>query len=261
MPKLNKLQVQELLELYKSAKMDSGELAKKFNITPPSVIGFLKRNGIERKRRNYGKKYKYSDLKHDYFSNINTESAAYYAGFIAADGSIYRHPTKPMQKRLTIEIHKKDRDILEKFDIGTDIFERKNRNMVTKAISSDKICDDLAKVGITQNKTFRLVFPEVIDDNNIHHFIRGYFDGDGWFTISKKGHLRSGFVGGSIVFLEELQKRIPCKSSIRIPKGKSYGILSMYQESTIEFAKFIYKDSTFLLKRKKAIIDQFNESL
>lgn len=256
MPKLNQSQKQELLELYKTQQMDSRQLSKKFNITLSSVIGYLKRNGIERKRFNYSKKYNNTIINHDFFSDINSEKAAYYAGFIAADGSIYKHPYKNMQKRLTIEIHKKDIEILEKFDVGTDIFERKNRDMVSKAISSDRICDDLEKCGIIQNKTFKLQFPKNINDEHIHHFIRGVFDGDGWFTVGKTGYIRAGFVG-CYEFLEQIQKRIPCKSSLRKPKGKKYGILSIYHTETLKLAPYLYKEATIFLQRKRNIVAEF----
>lgn len=260
MSKLTEENKHELLELYKQQKMDSRQLANKFNITLQSVIRYLKRNGIERKRFNYGKKYNNTELKHDFFSDINNEKSAYYAGFIAADGSIYRHPSKPMQGRLTIEIHQKDREILENFDVGTEIFSRKTRKMVSKAISSDRICGDLEKCGIVQNKTFKLKFPENIDEENIPHFIRGYFDGDGWFTVCKRGYIRSGFVGCK-EFLEKLQTFLPCKSSLRIPKGKKYAIITINHNNTIRFSEFMYKKATIFLKRKRNIVANFSESL
>lgn len=257
MPKLTTLEKEELIKLYENKDMDSRQLSDKYGITPSAVIGYLKRNGIERTRFNYGKKYKNVILNHNFFENINTEKASYYAGFIAADGSIYKHPTKPMQKRLVVEIHEKDREILNGFDIGTEMYKRKNRNMISKAISSDKICDDLEKCGIVQNKTFLLKFPTNIDNNNIHHFIRGVFDGDGWFTVSKSGYIRSGFVG-CLEFLQGLQRILPCKSILKIPKNKKYAVLTMHQQETVKFANFIYKKATIFLKRKRNIVANYN---
>ena len=253
MPRLTTQQKSEIIELYQSKTFDSSQLASRYNVTPTAIIGLLKRRNIPRERTNYGKKYNNVILNHDFFSDINTEKAAYYAGFIAADGSIYKHPTKPMQKRLIIEIHEKDIEILEGFDIGTEIYHRKNRNMCAKAISSDKICDDLEKCGIIQNKTFKLIFPTNINDDNIHHFIRGVFDGDGWFTVSKTGYIRAGFVG-CYEFLKELQAHLPIESKIRIPPDKNYAIISMTKSSTIKFAKYLYKNATIYLPRKKQIV-------
>ena len=49
------------------------------------------------------------------------------------------------------------------------------------SLRSKIICEDLKKLGCLQKKSKILVFPteSQVPKNLIHHFIRGYFDGDG----------------------------------------------------------------------------------
>lgn len=46
-------------------------------------------------------------------------------------------------------------------------------------LTSDKMFNDLCSHGCVPNKSLVLTFPKDIPENLIHHFIRGYFDGDG----------------------------------------------------------------------------------
>lgn len=46
-------------------------------------------------------------------------------------------------------------------------------------MNSTYMCQSLDKVGCAQNKSLILQYPSCITDNLHHHFIRGYFDGDG----------------------------------------------------------------------------------
>ena len=43
---------------------------------------------------------------------------------------------------------------------------------------SNKLVSDIEKLGVIENKTLVLTFPE-LPTELVHHFIRGYFDGDG----------------------------------------------------------------------------------
>jgi predicted DNA-binding protein YlxM (UPF0122 family) len=242
----------KMVEMYLSKEYDTKQMATIYGISSNAVVTLLKRRGVVLERFNYKKKYNNVVLNNDFFANPNTEKSAYYAGFIAADGCIHQGKMENSQPVLSIEIHTKDVKVLEQFDVGTEISFRTNREMCKKSISSTKICKDLETYGIVQNKTFLLSFPTNINQENLHHYIRGVFDGDGWFTINKNGLLRSG-ICGCYEFLVELQNHIPCKSVVRIPKGKRYGVMEIYHKENEAFGNFIYKDSTLFLDRKQQI--------
>jgi len=53
------------------------------------------------------------------------------------------------------------------------------------AIASVILIEDLHKLGVEQNKTYKEQnIPKQVPSKYIHHFIRGYFDGDGSFSGS-----------------------------------------------------------------------------
>ena len=74
------------------------QIANTLNLNKVSVNSFCK---------NLGYSFKISQGNVKYFQNIDTHQKAYFLGFIAADGAI-------VNNTLTITIHKKDIELLEK---------------------------------------------------------------------------------------------------------------------------------------------------
>ncbi len=125
----------------------------------------------------------------NYFEIIDTEEKAYILGFIYADGCNHEKA-----HRLEISLAKKDEDILIKISKillngNVNIKEYKTKlnrqNKIGLYIVSQKICNDLSVLGCVPKKTFILKFP-ILPSNLLHHFIRGYFDGDGMLAIYER---------------------------------------------------------------------------
>jgi DNA-binding transcriptional regulator WhiA len=101
---------------------------------------------------------------------------AYVLGFILTDGNIHGN---------TISIHQKDRDILVKIGVALSadnpIKRKKNRNpyLHTLSIHRKEMVEDLARLGIGENKSLTVGFPDV-PTQYMSHFVRGVIDGDGW---------------------------------------------------------------------------------
>lgn len=76
------------------------------------------------------------------------------------------------------------------------------------AIYSKELALDLIKLGCFQNKSLILKFPteQQVPKHLIHHFMRGYFDGDGCVT-SGQGQLRFSVIGTKL-FLEKYEERL-----------------------------------------------------
>lgn len=137
-----------------------------------------------------------------FFEKIDTPSKAYILGLIVSDGYIDKKWNKlnfTSKDYELVNIIKKElcsEHKLSKYDIFD---KRTNKSYIRYSIqiSSKKIVNDLNKLGIYGNKSFTSDLPQ-INNNNIWHFIRGVFDGDG--TIHqlnklKNGRLRFGIVG------------------------------------------------------------------
>lgn len=191
----------------------------------------------------------------DFFSNIDTEEKAYWLGFIAADGNI----SKTM-KNMRINLNIRDKKHLEKFrqSIGGNqpIKEniREKNYSVYIDVNSKKICEDLQKYGITSNKSLTLdVVFNLIPQALIHHFIRGYFDGDGSINL----YTRPPY------FYEEWELSFISTEKMLLFFQKEFGIFhKLYtcgnnyrfgyrsKKDIEKVIHYMYKDATIYLDRK-----------
>jgi len=158
--------------------------------------------------------------KNENFFKIWTPEMAYVLGFFTADGNMIKN--KRGAHFISIEII--DLDILEKIRevIGSNhkISIRKKqfpeKDSYRLQVGSKKMFSDLFEMGITPNKSKRILLPK-IPQKYFSHFLRGYFDGDGCINFgtyfrkdrnSVKFLLASHFTSGSKVFLEGLLNKI-----------------------------------------------------
>jgi len=126
-------------------------------------------------------------------------------------------------------------------------------------IHSIEIVRDLIQLGCTPNKSLTLTFPKdnAIHRNLKHHFIRGYFDGDG-SLVMKKYHdsIDQAFVlfVGTKNFLESLVEELSnygISSSLRYyKKGRAYSYGISGNGNYKRFREYCYKDATIYLERK-----------
>lgn len=130
-------------------------------------------------------KYKHNTR---FFATV-TSTSCYWAGFIAADGNL--HNKQPM---LRIGLQISDRLHLEKFKSAIGFTGPikdyiRSCNIAICAFSSNQkvLCE---KYSITPAKSNTLLPPRIDDEEHIRHFIRGYFDGDGYI-----GPERIAYVG------------------------------------------------------------------
>lgn len=136
---------------------------------------------------------------HDYFEVIDTPDKAYFLGWMVTDGSVVRSKTrKGRSDVISIEIHSRDRYILEKFAecIGADkniVHDSVKKNHSYLRFASQKMSNDLAKYGVIPNKTYTAYLPTVAD-KLMPHLIRGIFDGNGTVTKSR-GAINFAFYG------------------------------------------------------------------
>lgn len=136
------------------------------------------------------RKYKVND---NFFNSIDNQDKAWLLGLLYADGCVYDNGI------IKIDLTMLDRELLEKIKILIDCeYEiRQHGKGKKKFITNSKIYDckdmcrlswrskqmkeDLEKLGCYHNKTYTLKFPteEMIPNEFIKDFIRGYMDGDG----------------------------------------------------------------------------------
>lgn len=202
--------------------------------------------GIEKKRR------RTNQIDGSFFETINTEEKAYWLGFLFADG--YNS-----EKRGCIEIglSSTDKDHLEKLKISLSAeHEIKTRNQygyesVRLMFNSRQMSTDLANHGCVQKKSLVLVFPETVPTELEHHFIRGYFDGDGCISVNTiSGKVNTSFIGTES-FLESVRKRMKLSDTKLELKGNAFTLQYGGRINALKIFEYLYKDSTVFLDRKR----------
>lgn len=209
----------------------------------------------------------------DFFSTIDTEEKAYWLGFMYADG--YVTGTKIVGCKLST----KDEEHLIKlrntlsptkplyYDETSQGFGN-NTKSVALILTNRNLFKDLVSKGCIQNKSKLLTFPNenIVPKELIHHFIRGYFDGDGSVTagINPKGHIRIliGIVGTES-FLSEIRKALSLEDTKYLYKYKNKDIHELKVGGTNvvkAIYNFLYKDATVFLERKYIKFKEYYEN-
>jgi len=183
----------EYYEKYINGEITAKELAIKSKIPYTSLPSVLKREGLPSHR-----KYVDERVKGDFFDKIDTEEKAYILGFYVADGAITRSK-KCDNWRFSIGLNEDDKEILEKIKnimnpyvhLIYEVFDykktsRKTRPMYKFQFSNKNICTKLEEYGLGFNKTYKeKSVKNIIPEELMKHFIRGYFDGDGCTCLTK----------------------------------------------------------------------------
>ena len=95
---------------------------------------------------------------------------------------------------------------------------------------------------------------EQVPNNLIKHFIRGYFDGDGWFT-NTENCFQVGIIGtedfikGFLDTVELENKNNKKIFTVHRENGVKRYVFGAY-EDVLNFLNWIYKDATIYLDRK-----------
>lgn len=213
-------------------------------------------------------------IRHSIFSKIETELQAYLLGFYAADGNIN-------EKRKTFRIHLKKQDS-ELVYLYKDVISPDARTFIVQEhkaigrngkeiiahesfgvdITSAELCNDLVNLQIGYNKSYCDLHIPNIPKELIRHFIRGYFDGDGCFTVwlsqekGKSDRIRGKFdvCAKSASILNEFIKffsQHDIKLNLNyLKRDDMYRITTSNKKEVQKIYNLLYKDSYFYLSRK-----------
>jgi len=208
------------------------------------------------------------------------EASAYVFGFWWADGSIYiRHRKNGKRSHARISFSGKDVDHLEMI---IDLMKLKKKIQIISSnpksygrgssygfvrFGSNHMVNKLISFGGTRKKSFKYSYPK-IPNKYFHHFVRGYFDGDGsiYYKHYNNRHgrrisaLGTSFTAGNDTgnFLEDFKQKlrefIPVGNK-KIANGKAQKLIFNQYDSML-LCEWMYKDATIFMKRKKKIWDE-----
>lgn len=174
---------------------------------------------------------------------------------------------------LLIHINKQDIDIIEKFKKeinyeGNISMSKARSKMCSIFCSSMKMFKDLSKYYVVPRKTKILNFPE-LPENLIHHYMRGYFDGDGCISIHKDKRFKNGdrgqinIVSASYDFICKYVDILVEKTNVKrntISDRKtdgSYFVIDWGGLTDVEnIYNFLYKNASVYSNRKKKKFDE-----
>ena len=176
-------QLNKILDLYINKKISMAKIGTIFGVSKTVISRILKEQQITFRNDNH--KYK---ANYDIFEKIDTKEKAYWLGFLAADGCVYKRQNNNSDF-IFINIHQKDKSHLEKFKIfmesNVNIIDHiqtegfsNNTPMSKITFNSTKLVHDLIDKGVVPNKSL-ILQPPKIDQEFWLPFILGYFDGDG----------------------------------------------------------------------------------
>lgn len=167
------------LEEQKSLKF----IGEKYEVSRDVIKRILIDNNIQLRRTT-------NIYKADYniFHTIDNPEKAYWVGFIAADGCVFR---REKNGSLLINLNRKDKRHLEKFRdfmksnveikdyIASDGYCTNSPSEMSKiCFNSIDLVDDLTAIGVTPKKSLTLKPPKIKEEYYLP-YIMGYFDGDG----------------------------------------------------------------------------------
>jgi len=226
-------------------------------------------------------------VNHTLFDKWN-ETSAYILGFWLADGNIALDRKRPTDKHYfkKFSICNTDRQTIYMIGkiLGLTPRKRKRQKPHYKLqyviqIISDQLFDFCYAITKATNKSHNVLHIPNIPRNVFHHFVRGFFDGDGsiFYKHYRNRHgnlaqeLGTSFTAGCDTgnFLTELKNGIRhfitvgdkqiCKSKGiykgNFANGKGNLKLSFGQYDSALLCEWMYRDATLYMRRKKRIWD------
>ena len=242
---------EKALELYKNG-MSLTKIQKEIGINRNKLAREFKKLGITIVQN--GQKYNYD---RNVFKTIDTEEKAYWLGFLYADGYVN-------DRSIELTLQELDYDHLVKFrkfigDESIQISYKESVKAYRIYIGCKEIAHDLINLGCVQAKSYVLEFPtlEQVPEYLIHHFMRGYFDGDG--SITNNHNQLSFQVLGTNNFLDNYEKYL-LENIDREKPNKRYHdkrhsddtyFIGYYGNKQVKkIFDYLYKDATIYMERK-----------
>ena len=224
------------------------ELSKMTGIGQNRIMSILKIKQVKLRPFGSHKGY-YEKINHDYFKVIDDEHKAYWLGFLYADGYNIEELKKDCESIYDIKY--------KEVNLNGKIFPCNRLTLYSKEISQD-----LKKLGCMQKKSLIIKFPteEQVPNSLIHHFMRGYFDGNG--CISGNNFM----LNSTKDFLDEYIKRL--RNNTDISKagyfsvdGQGHRWSHASKRDLNKIFDYLYKDATIYLHRKHNKFVKNNNSL
>ncbi len=250
---------EEAIKLYNEGSSIK-ELSAKFNKTPSTIRYMLKQCNVPIRSYIQNTCIR-NNLDFTFFEKIDCEEKAYILGLLYADGWVRNYEVGIELRDYDLDILKKVKSSLNCLNKITPIIQKYNNKLkYCFRICSKKYCEDLVKLGCVKNKSLKLQWPTnyQVPEKYLHHFIRGYFDGDGSVSIYKN-NIKVNF-SGFVDFITSLRDylssiNIVPSNKLNFGKDKVRRLFVMMEwsgkKNLQSLYKYMYSDATIYGIRKK----------
>lgn len=242
---------QKILEMYLNRKKQK-EMVDELGITRSKIDHFVARYKLTRFRD-----------KNNYCldeSRITIENPEYwyFLGFWAADGNVHLTNSGSEIVQFTIKDREPLEDIKQLLNYSGEVktYNKSGGKFYFLGITNKKLVESLKEIfGEVYRKTSILIFPRIPNKDCFSMFLRGYWDGDGCFSISNntRHYIAEGFCDsinftkGLISLLEENDIKVNLFSD-----NKHFAINA--KKEVLKFIDLVYGyNSTIGLPRKRAL--------
>lgn len=268
MTTISESEVKQSITLYQKG-YSAAAICKEIGYTPHTILKALRESDIKiRGTMGYCKPW-----NEHYFQNIDTEKQAYFLGYLMADGNVsIRRKSQPA---ISLELQEQDKYILDilKSELQTDNNVRlscKGRTTYMLRVHSNLMADDLQKYGVIPSKTGKEQFPlSMLKDDLVHHFIRGFFDGDGWFSISYHENVPKMAIGfaKNVQMLTDIRNYLHEQLNVTLVKIHDYNdrtkgyigygmLMFSKRQNVLDIGSFMYTGATIFLDRKRKVYEK-----
>ncbi len=231
------------------------QLERKYGVTRPTILKFLKRRGYK-VRQTFQRKVNFNPFK-----NLADPEVQYWLGWIITDGNVYKN-------RVSLNSTGKDIDVLENYckflKIDKSHIYRKilpNPNHDDKCVvrfTNNEVAKYLFDLGITPNKSLT-VDPKIEFSDDL---VRGMLEGDGSFSLyeNKRNGKKSAnihFISASKALSDKYRSYLN-SNNIDYYSGtqKTYFITRVGAKNTINLIKLIYGTNCIIYSKRKYNISQ-----
>lgn len=230
-----------------------------YGVSSTAIHGAFKRRGwICRSQSESQRRY---SVNHSAFSEI-TESSAYWAGFIMADGTVSYRSADSVEVRIRLKrddllhLHKFRKFVSPQSKVS--LYRYDNTPSCNIGVRSEQIARDLHGFGITPNKWSNAKASPLIIDNR--HFWRGVIDGDGsigtYLNKNTNQFMPSIRLVGSQDLLEQFKEfiresGIPTRANVK--PHRSIFMYAVCGKYSIPIMELLYKEASVYLDRKMSL--------
>jgi len=238
-------EIEQMAKRYQAGE-SAYSLAKDFSYCQWTIAKYIQQSGV-RMRNKIDTLRKYH-VNASFFDVIDSESKAYWLGFIFADGYC--------REDLVIQLAKKDGQHLQRFlkDLDSNHpLKPTPRDQIRLYISNSYLSKALRRFPITPKSTLK--YPDIPIELD-RHFIRGYMDGDGGFYSYPCIQAMFSITTNNPTFLSQIQRILVanCAATDRPPRPTSHNSYELRWSRFEEVKRifdYLYSDATVWLPRKR----------